>query len=405
MDSRFFGAWIQRMDMDSSNSNDSTGQRHGDVSIVESRQEIERPTPVVVEPRDEPSTTDDNSNSIEEKSNSIEPSTKHLITAAIRCLHDEKQAATLASIFTCINGKFKQDRTQQDIVKEIEGLIVTNKIIRKENNLDNLNPLYVVVKKNKRHERPQKQRMEAVFVDSRYPTTEKKEELAKDTGLTLQQVDTWFVQRRLKARKIATSGQITERSPMRRFSGIEKAALETVFKQSPYPSQEQKLDLADRFEVSYSKIEGWFTGRRKKLGISKYRRRNFTAYESKILEDESEINPYPTIQRKRELALSLDRSLEVIEGWFVRKRKVEAEMFDSMLEPQVNIIEGNEPTNEPPNTEQNFPWLGHHHQEDDNSEEQQQLDDNGLLRQPQVQEEQGKNDEFECKKSTTKGHF
>ena len=413
MDSRFFGAWIQRMDlemdMDSSNINDSTGQTHGEESIDESRQENENPTLVV----DPASTTDNNSNSIDGNSNSIdknsysiEPSTKHLIIAAINCLKDEKQVTTLASIFTWINGKVNQDRAQQEIVEELEGLVVANKITRKYNITDSLNPFYEVVNKYKPHERPQRRSMEAVFQLSRYPTLEKREELAKETGLSLEQVKNWFQNRRVKAKKIATSGENAQRTPKKIFSDIEKIYLEKVFKESPYPSREQKIDLADSLNVSYTQIEGWFKGRRQKSEIAKYQRRNFSAVELEILENESRINPYPTIPRRRELALSLNRREETIEGWFVRKRKEEAEMFDSMLEPQVNIITQNGAPYEPPNTRQNFPWLGQHHQEDDNAEEhqQQQLDDNGLLRQPQVLEEQGKNDEFECKKSTTKGH-
>ena len=406
MDSRFFGAWIQRMDlgidMDSSNINDSMGQRHGEESIVESRQENENLT-LAVEPA---STTDNNSNSIDGNSNSIEPSTKHLIIAAINCLKAQKEATTLASIFTWINGKVNQDRAQQEVVEELEGLVTANKIIRKYNMTDSLNPFYEVVKKCKPHERPQRLILEAVFQLSRYPTLEKREELANETGLTLEQVKNWFQNRRVKAKKIAISGENARRTPKKVFSDIEKIYLGKVFKESPYPSREQKIDLADSLNVSYTQIEGWFKGRRQKSEIAKYQRRNFSAVELEILENESRINPYPTIPRRRELALSLNRREETIEGWFVRKRKEEAEMFDSMLEPQVNIITQNGAPYEPPNTRQNFPWLGQHHQEDDNAEEhhQQQLDDNGLLRQPQVLEEQGKNDEFECKKSTTKGH-
>ena len=407
MDSRFFGAWIQRMDlgmdMDSSNINDSTGQRHGEESIVESRQENENLT-LAVEPA---STTDNNSNnSIDGNSNSIEPSTKHLIIAAINCLKAQKEATTLASIFTWINGKVNQDRAQQEVVEELEGLVTANKIIRKYNMTDSLNPFYEVVKKCKAHERPQRLSMEAVFQLSRYPTLEKREELAKETGLTLEQVKNWFQNRRVKAKKIAISGENARRTPKKVFSDIEKIYLGKVFKESPYPSHEQKIELADSLYVSYTQIEDWFKKRRQKSGIAKYQRRNFSAVELEILENESNINPYPTVLRKRELALSFNRSLETIDNWFVRKRKEEAVTFDSMLEPQVNIITQNGAPYEPPDTRQNFPWLGQHHQEDDNAEEhhQQQLDDNGLLRQPQVLEEQGKNDEFECKKSTTKGH-
>ena len=158
-----------------------------------------------------------------------------------------------------------------------------------------------------------------------------------------------------------------------------------------YPLIKRRLELANEFDRTESEIDDWFRNRRledRKSTVLKQNARedveksqSYTKSQKSKLEMEFSIDQHPNKETIIEIANALGRTQKQIFDWFSYRRMKESETLEKL---------------------KNFDDL----KSDDttNSLEFNSDDNAGLLRQPQVLKEGVKNDEFECKKSTAKGH-
>ena len=152
-----------------------------------------------------------------------------------------------------------------------------------------------------------------------YPTNGDKQELALVTGLTENQVK-WWMERR---RNYTSTNRNRPRTRNRRYYA--KSSTECLLKwyaeheTNPYPSNEEKQELATASGLSVERVIQWFTNKRMEM-----RRKSFRKIKKgHHLEEwfsEHESNPYPTLEQREELALITGLTEDQVRIWFSRKR-------------------------------------------------------------------------------------
>ena len=244
------------------------------------------------------------------------------------------------------------------------------------------------------------------FSENQHPSLERKNEIANELGLTKTQILNWFNHQKgkftMKSKSLLqlqqkleelesnfednqenTSGMLENYvyTPKnwglrREFSNIEKEILKNEFSKNRHPSSQTINEIAQKFHSSHKKLYCWFANRRSE--ISRLKRL--------IQQQQDGVSVSETDSKDETSTTVTEETDETLE--FETNEKNE----DSLREWLLNMEDEEEhPTSnsfgEVKETQNVYDY-----------------DDNGLLRQPQVLSEQVKNDEFECKKSTTKGH-
>ena len=153
-----------------------------------------------------------------------------------------------------------------------------------------------------------------------YPTNGEKQELALATGLTEKQVKWWMERRRQYS---TTSWNGPRRMPY--SYSYAKSSAECLLKwyaeheTNPYPSNEEKQELATASGLSVERVIQWFTNKRMEM-----RRKSFKKIKKgHHLEEwfsEHESNPYPTLEQREELALITGLTEDQVRIWFNQKR-------------------------------------------------------------------------------------
>ena len=90
-------------------------------------------------------------------------------------------------------------------------------------------------------------------VENPYPTPKTKRELAKQTNLSIKQIDIWFKNSRKKIRKNKIST---------RFSIEQKKILRDYFKKCRFPSNNEIKELSQLLNQSDKRISSWFAKER-----------------------------------------------------------------------------------------------------------------------------------------------
>eukprot|EP00956_Cyclotella_meneghiniana_P004266 scaffold5215_cov51-Cyclotella_meneghiniana.AAC.3 len=152
-----------------------------------------------------------------------------------------------------------------------------------------------------------------------YPTNGEKQELALVTGLTENQVKWWMEHRR----NYTSRNRNRPRTRNRRYYA--KSSTECLLKwyaeheTNPYPSNEEKQELATASGLSVERVIQWFTNKRMEM-----RRKSFKKIKKgHHLEEwfsEHESNPYPTLEQREELALITGLTENQVRIWFNQKR-------------------------------------------------------------------------------------
>ena len=246
------------------------------------------------------------------------------------------------------------------------------------------------------------------FSENQHPSLERRTEIATELGLTKTQILNWFNHQRekstMKSKSLLQLQQQLEElesnfedtnqenpsgmlenyvyTPKnlglrREFSNIEKEILKTEFSKNRLPSSQTINEIAQKFHTSRQKIYVWFSNRRSE--ISRLKRL--------IQQKQDGVSVSETDSKDETSTTVTEETDETFD--FETDEKNE----DSLVEWLLNM----EDEEEQHPTSNSFGEV----KETQNVYD---YDDNGLLRQPQVLSEQVKNDEFECKKSTTKGH-
>ena len=246
------------------------------------------------------------------------------------------------------------------------------------------------------------------FSENQNPSLERRTEIATELGLTKTQILNWFNHKREKS-------TMKSKSLLQLQQQLEE--LESNFEDT---NQENPSGMLENYVYTP-----------KNLGL----RREFSNIEKEILKTKFSKNRLPSSQTINEIAQKFHSSLKKLYGWFAKRRSeisrlkrliqqkqdgVSVSETDSKDESSTTVTEETDETfdfeTDEKNEDSRVEWLLNMEDEEEqhptsNSfgevKETQNVydyDDNGLLRQPQVLSEQVKNDEFECKKSTTKGH-
>ena len=245
------------------------------------------------------------------------------------------------------------------------------------------------------------------FSENQHPSLERKNEIANELGLTKTQILNWFNHQKgkftMKSKSLLQLQQKLEElesnfednqenttgmlenyvyTPKnwglrREFSNIEKEILKNEFSKNRHPSSQTINEIAQKFHSSHKKLYCWFANRRSE--ISRLKRL--------IQQKQDGVSVSETDSKDETSTTVTEETDETFD--FETDEKNE----DSLVEWLLNM----EDEEEQHPTSNSFGEV----KETQNVYD---YDDNGLLRQPQVLSEQVKNDEFECKKSTTKGH-
>ena len=245
------------------------------------------------------------------------------------------------------------------------------------------------------------------FSENQHPSLERRNEIANELGLTKTQILNWFnhqkgkftmkskslLQLQQKLEQLESNVQDNQENTSgmlenyvytpknwglrREFSNIEKEILKTEFSKNRHPSSQTINEIAQKFHSSHKKLYGWFAKRRSE--ISRLKRL--------IQQKQDGVSVSETDSKDESSTTVTEETDETFD--FETDEKNE----DSRVEWLLNM----EDEEEQHPTSNSFGEV----KETQNVYD---YDDNGLLRQPQVLSEQVKNDEFECKKSTTKGH-
>ena len=244
------------------------------------------------------------------------------------------------------------------------------------------------------------------FSENQHPSLERKNEIANELGLTKTQILNWFNHQKgkftMKSKSLLqlqqkleelesnfednqenTSGMLENYvyTPKnwglrREFSNIEKEILKNEFSKNRHPSSQTINEIAQKFHSSHKKLYCWFANRRSE--ISRLKRLIQQQQEGvSVSETDSKDETSTTVTEETDETLEFEtneKNEDSLREWLLN-------MEDEEEHPTSNSF------GEVKETQNVYDY-----------------DDNGLLRQPQVLSEQVKNDEFECKKSTTKGH-
>ena len=118
------------------------------------------------------------------------------------------------------------------------------------------------------------------------------------------------------AHKRKEHGFFTKRSI---FSYDQRLELEEVYEKNPYPSHYRYTELAGELGIEAKQVRKWFQHRRRQHGISNKQIR-FSMDQKSEMEEEYEINPYPTHDRYTELAGKLGVEVKQVKQWFKNRR-------------------------------------------------------------------------------------
>lgn len=137
------------------------------------------------------------------------------------------------------------------------------------------------------------------------------EELALDTGLKYQKINTWFANYRMSQK----------REKKIKFSDYQYQILEEQFEKNPYPNRVKIANISKKTGLDIKQITTYFGNKRSRKNISKGR---FTVEQRKVLSNflgKNAKNPYPTTKQKQILSEKTGLSIKQISNWFVNSRR------------------------------------------------------------------------------------
>ena len=155
---------------------------------------------------------------------------------------------------------------------------------------------------------------------------EEREQLALTTKLTEKQIRGWFGQERQRM-KLAAGGTIA------RVERLSKEAVDKLKKwyeeheSHPYPTMEEREQLALTTKLSEKQIRGWFGQKRQRMKLTaggKIASMDRLSIEPvnylKKWYEEHESHPYPSTEEMAELMITTKLMKKQIKGWFGYER-------------------------------------------------------------------------------------
>ena len=160
-----------------------------------------------------------------------------------------------------------------------------------------------------------------------YPTSDEITELASTTGLAEEQINKWYTNKRMRNRKVA--GETTRSYQKLSESAVNK--LKEWYSENssnPYPTRDQKLELATTTGLSRKRINSWFENERarKRKAASgpialRARLSQSTVDKLKTWYNEHESHPFPNKEEKLELLADTNLTKEQLRNWFKVQRR------------------------------------------------------------------------------------
>lgn len=159
--------------------------------------------------------------------------------------------------------------------------------------------------------------------DDVYPTKEEKAQLASESLLSEQQVEQWFLSERTKRKRAGheikgSRKRAKGRSSSRPQSTID--ALNELYAKNPYPSKEDKDQLAHETNLSEKQVQAWLTRERARRGDSTSNIDSSSSDYLKSWYDAHQSNPYPSNKTITSMASKTNRTEQQIRRWFTNER-------------------------------------------------------------------------------------
>ena len=118
--------------------------------------------------------------------------------------------------------------------------------------------------------------LEIFFYRNQNPTVEEMEKLGEDLELSVIRVNSWFYNRRYKAKKESKSNSSIAKEKRKvsnrrnvNYTDEEKRALEAEYEKNKHPSLEDKQKISEKLELDVLRVHFWFQSRRSKRYSSK----------------------------------------------------------------------------------------------------------------------------------------
>jgi len=153
------------------------------------------------------------------------------------------------------------------------------------------------------------------FNENERPDESEKQRLALKVDRTMAVINNWFFfERQSKA------NPEFQQNKGKKFTESQIEKMEASFTENNYPEPEVIKSFAAEFEREYLSIRTWFQNRRikyeKEHNVKLQQSSRYSNEDKQILQDEFEINPYPSAEKIKELADCLDRSPTAIRAQF-----------------------------------------------------------------------------------------
>ncbi|KAL3088165.1 hypothetical protein niasHT_026241 [Heterodera trifolii] len=193
--------------------------------------------------------------------------------------------------------------------------------------------------------------LESEFEKIKYPDDYTCEEVAKEMGLTAEQVNKWFKSRRSRERNRERLDDYMAQSEKKHFiSSVRLTKLESEFEKTKYPDISMRKKMAAENRLTEKQVKIWFCNRRdqwklqvaeetngdqnekQKLQqkedktetieqtVDETKQQNLSADQLDILKGAFEERKYPDIFMLEELAREMGITVDRIQVWFQKRR-------------------------------------------------------------------------------------
>jgi transcriptional regulator with XRE-family HTH domain len=159
---------------------------------------------------------------------------------------------------------------------------------------------------------------EKISESSPFLSTAEKKELEVQTGLSRRQIINWFSEER----KRRGFGKTRDNRwlPKSSVEVLKKFFDENISESNPFLSIAGKEELEAQTGLSRRQIECWFSEERKRRGLSQTRHKWPSSVIEILTQWYNEINPYPTKEEKVELAAKTGLTEIQVGNWFGSER-------------------------------------------------------------------------------------